>query len=106
MPVQKLVINSDSRLDAIRELRSITGMSLKEAVDLIPNSYENGDVITVNTITEVFNLRNFRIADKVKVDGLKRLVNLAIEVDEYEVAMKLLMTLQSRAFTNKNVIEW
>ena len=87
------------RVAAIKELRELTGMGLKEAVDLLPS-----EAATAGTILEVnadpSKVRNKFVNFDVLVpadtlqERIKECIKLAVDSAEYDTAINLVQVLQ------------
>ena len=97
----KIVLNHTDRVSAIKELRQLTGMSLKEAVALIPSTASWGDFFEIDIIGP-FNQNKytqFKITElkpskkQMLVDELKSLICKAVWDDEVVLVQDLMIAL-------------
>lgn len=97
----KITLKHDNRVAAIKELRKLTGMGLKEAIDMIPASASWGYSFEVNTLG-AYNqseYRQFKITEvkpsrkQELTDELKSLICKAVWDDEIVLAQDLMIAL-------------
>lgn len=97
----KITLQYNNHAAAIKELRQLTGMSLKEVCDLIPGSASWGDSFEVNTLG-AYNQSEYRQFKIIEVkpsrkqeltDELKSLICKAVWDDEIVLAQDLMIAL-------------
>lgn len=86
------------RIQAIRELRALTGCGLKEAVDTLPDSMKKGTILKVQAVTgkEKMHYDTFTVIDssfELK-DKVKELISIAIDADQFYLAQILVTFLK------------
>lgn len=86
------------RIQAIKDFRALTGCSLKESMDTLPDSMKKGTVLKVQAAhgQEKMHYDTFTVIDSSSElkDKVKELISIAVDADQFDLAQILVTFLK------------